>query len=150
MRIYPNAHFKSLLLNLFLTALALSYALIMGWLLFYRNRYFLDGYSYNLVPFYTIKKYIVHHDHFNFEIWFKNLFGNIVLFMPIGLFLPLLNAKYKRVFILTAVSVLLITAVELIQMLARVGSFDIDDIILNTFGALLGLLMTKSAVRKAL
>lgn len=150
MRMYPNAHFKSILLNLFLTALALSYALIMGWLLFYRNRYFLEGYNYNLVPFYTIKKYIVHHDHFNFEIWFKNLFGNIVLFIPIGLFLPLLNTKYKRVFILTAVSVLLITAVELIQMLARVGSFDIDDIILNTFGALLGLLMTKAVVRQAL
>jgi glycopeptide antibiotics resistance protein len=70
--------------------------------------------------------------------------------MPIGLFLPLLNTKYKRVFIFTAVSVLLITAVELIQMLARVGSFDIDDIILNTFGVLLGLLMTKAAIRQAL
>ncbi|KRE48545.1 hypothetical protein ASG81_06650 [Paenibacillus sp. Soil522] len=147
---YPNAHFKSLLLNLFLTALALSYALMMGWLLFYRNRYFLEGYNYNVVPFYTIKKYIVHHDHFNFEIWFKNLFGNIVLFIPIGLFLPLLNTKYRRVFILVAVAILLITAVELIQMLARVGSFDIDDIILNTFGALLGLLMTNAVVRQAL
>ncbi|WP_081417175.1 VanZ family protein [Paenibacillus sp. Soil522] len=150
MRMYPNAHFKSLLLNLFLTALALSYALMMGWLLFYRNRYFLEGYNYNVVPFYTIKKYIVHHDHFNFEIWFKNLFGNIVLFIPIGLFLPLLNTKYRRVFILVAVAILLITAVELIQMLARVGSFDIDDIILNTFGALLGLLMTNAVVRQAL
>jgi glycopeptide antibiotics resistance protein len=45
---------------------------------------------------------------------------------------------------------LLITAVELIQMLVRVGSFDIDDIILNTFGALLGLLMTKAVIRQAL
>jgi glycopeptide antibiotics resistance protein len=150
MRMYANAHFKSLLLNLFLTALGLCYALIMGWLLFYRNRYFGEGYSYNLVPLFTIKKYIVHYDHFNFDIWFKNLFGNIVLFIPIGLFLPLLNKKYKRVLALAGASILLITIVELAQMLTRVGSFDIDDIILNTFGALLGLLMVKLVVRKAL
>lgn len=141
---YPNAYFRSLLLNLFLTALALSYALIMGWLLFYRNRYFGEGYNYNFVPFYTIKKYILHHDHFNFDIWFKNLFGNIVLFIPIGIFLPLLNKKYRRAFALTAASILLIAIVELAQMVTKVGSFDIDDIILNTCGALLGLLMTKT------
>lgn len=150
MRMYPNAHFKSFFLNLFLTALALFYALIMCWLLFYRNRYFLEGYNYNLVPFYTIKKYIVHYDHFNFGTWFKNLFGNIVLFIPIGLFLPLLNKKYRQAFILASASVLMITLVEVTQMLTRVGSFDIDDIILNTFGALLGLLMTKAVVRRAL
>lgn len=147
MRLYPNAQSKSLLLNLFLTALAFGYALVMCWLLFYRNRYFGEGYSYNLVPFFTIKKYIVYHDHFNFDIWFKNLFGNIVLFMPIGLFLPLLNKKYSRGIVLAAASILLITIVELTQMLTRVGSFDIDDIILNTLGALLGLMMTKYLVR---
>ncbi|MEV5029778.1 VanZ family protein [Paenibacillus sp. LPE1-1-1.1] len=147
MRLYPNAQSKSLLLNLFLTALAFGYALVMCWLLFYRNRYFGEGYSYNLVPFFTIKKYIVYHDHFNFDIWFKNLFGNIVLFMPIGLFLPLLNKKYSRGIVLAAASILLITIVELTQMLTRVGSFDIDDIILNTLGALLGLMITKVLVR---
>jgi glycopeptide antibiotics resistance protein len=147
---YDNAHYKSLLLNLLLTALAVGYALIMGWLLFYRDRYFGDGYSYNLVPFFTIKKYIIYHDHFNFDTWFKNLFGNIVLFIPIGLFLPLFNKKYRHVLALAAASILLITIVELTQMLTRVGSFDIDDIILNTFGALIGLLITRSALRQAL
>ncbi|OBZ10036.1 VanZ family protein [Bacillus sp. FJAT-26390] len=150
MRMYANAHYKSLLLNVLLTALALVYALIMGWLLFYRGRYFGEGYSYNLVPFFTIKKYIIYHDHFNFDTWFKNLFGNIVLFIPIGLFLPLFNKKYRHVLALAAASILLITIVELTQMLTRVGSFDIDDIILNTFGAMIGLLITRSALRQPL
>ncbi|WP_138753790.1 VanZ family protein [Paenibacillus sinopodophylli] len=148
MRLYPNAYFKSFLLNLFITVLALGYALVMCWLLFYRNRYFGEGYSYNLVPFYTIKKYIIYYDRFHFDTWFKNLFGNIVLFIPIGIFLPLLHKKYGRIFVLTAASILLITIVELSQMITRVGSFDVDDIILNTFGALLGLLMLKLIVRK--
>ncbi|OMF37214.1 hypothetical protein BK133_06305 [Paenibacillus sp. FSL H8-0548] len=147
MRLYPNAHFKSFLLNALIIIIAFGYALIMGWLLFYRNRYFGEGYSYNIVPFYTIKKYIIHYDHFNFETWFKNLFGNVVLFIPIGVFLPLLNKKYRSVLRLTAATIMLITIVEAAQMVTRLGSFDIDDIILNTFGALIGLLMLRAAVR---
>ncbi|MGO4549301.1 VanZ family protein [Paenibacillus sp. 2TAB23] len=149
MRLYPKAYFRSVLLNVFLTALACGYVLIMCWLLFYRNRYFGEGYSYNLVPFYTIKKYIIYHDHFNFDTWFKNLFGNIILFIPIGVFLPLLNRRYSSGIALAAASIVIITAVELMQMLMRVGSFDIDDIILNTFGALLGLLVTKLLIHRS-
>jgi glycopeptide antibiotics resistance protein len=145
--VFKRAHFKSILLNLLIAAMALSYAVIMGWLLFYRDRYSFEGYAYNLVPFNTIKRYIIHYDHFNFDIWFKNLFGNIVLFVPIGIFLPLLNKKYKRVLVLTAASIALIAVVELIQLLSKVGSFDIDDIILNTFGALLGLVLTRTALQ---
>ncbi|WP_339205431.1 VanZ family protein [Paenibacillus sp. FSL K6-3182] len=150
MRGHSKAIFKSSLLNMLITVIALFYTLIMCWLLFHRGRYFGEGYNYNLVPLYTIKKYIIHYDHFNPDIWFKNLFGNIVLFIPIGIFLPLLNKKYLKVFRLTMVTIMLITAVELTQMLTRVGSFDIDDIILNTFGALLGLLMTRLVVRRTL
>ncbi|MGM0883927.1 MAG: VanZ family protein [Bacillota bacterium] len=140
---FKKAYSRSLLLNLFITVVALGYALIMSYLLFYRHRYIGDGFVYNIVPFQTIKRYIVHHDHFNFEIWFKNLFGNIVLFIPIGIFLPLLHTKYRRVSALTGASIIMIAVVELIQLLSRVGSFDVDDIILNTLGALLGLMMTR-------
>jgi glycopeptide antibiotics resistance protein len=142
---FKNAYSRSLPLNLFILVIALGYALIMTYLLFFRHRYVGDGFVYNLVPFQTIKRYIVHHDHFNFEIWFKNLFGNIVLFIPIGIFLPLLNTKYRRVSALIAATIILIAVVELIQLLSRVGSFDIDDIILNTLGALLGLMVTKKS-----
>lgn len=144
---FKTAYSRSLLLNLLITVNALGYALIMSYLLFYRHRYIGDGFVYNLVPFQTIKQYIVHHDHFNFEIWFKNLFGNIVLFIPIGVFLPLLNTKYRRVSALTGATIIMIAVVELIQLLSRVGSFDVDDIILNTLGALLGLMMMKVLFR---
>ncbi|MCA0756130.1 VanZ family protein [Paenibacillus sp. N4] len=136
---FKRAYFKSLPFNLLLALMALGYTLVMSWLLFYRDRYFGTGYAYNLVPFDTIKRYIVHYDHFNFDIWFNNLFGNIVLFIPIGLFLPLLDKKYARLLPLAGATVLIIAAAELVQMLTKVGSFDIDDIILNTLGAMLGL-----------
>ncbi|MBH5320528.1 VanZ family protein [Paenibacillus sp. GSMTC-2017] len=145
---FKKAYSNNLGFNIIVSILAILYAMIMLNLLFLRDRYYLDSYAYNFVPFDTIWRYIEHRDHFNFDIWFKNLFGNLILFIPIGMFLPLLNRKYKRTFSLIAACIVLIGLVEVAQMLLRVGSFDIDDIILNTAGAWLGLLLTKRFMKR--
>lgn len=145
--VYKKSYSSHLFFNLLITAAAIGYALFMLLLLFYRNRYFGEGYSYNIVPFHTIKQYIVFRHHFNSDIWFKNLAGNVVLFMPIGVFAPLLHIRYLNPLRLAALSVVMIGVVETAQMLIRVGSFDVDDIILNTAGALLGLAFTTVLLR---
>jgi len=142
---FSKAYSGRLSFNLLLTAAGLVYALIMLSLLLVRNRYFLN-YSYNLMPFDTIKQYIVNFRHYNFDIVFKNLLGNIVLFIPIGIIAPLLNTKLFKWAPLILFTILLIFCVELAQMLLRVGAFDVDDIILNTLGAAIGLLFTKVAI----
>ncbi|MDQ0113549.1 VanZ family protein [Paenibacillus harenae] len=139
---YKQAYSKSILFNLLLTVAALIYVFIMLHLLLYRDRYNGGGYSYNIVPLHTIKQYIFFRHHMNWSIWFTNIFGNIVLFIPIGIFAPLFRVKYRNPIRLAAFTIVWIAIIELIQMLAHVGSFDIDDIILNTFGALLGLIFT--------
>ncbi len=136
---FGKAYSRSVPLNLFIVLAALVYLFMMCLLLFVRDREAGSGYSYNLIPFKTIKAYIIYRHHLPFSIWFKNLFGNIVLFMPIGVFLPLLNRSFAGAFRLAAVTIAMIACAELLQLALRVGSFDIDDIILNTFGALLGL-----------
>ncbi|ANS74202.1 hypothetical protein AWM70_06080 [Paenibacillus yonginensis] len=139
-----SSYFKNPYLRLVLLAVFVIYGLIMIKLLFLRGAsYQWKVYDYNLVPFRTIKRYIMHKDRFNFDTWFKNLFGNIVLFIPLGVFPPLLREKFFRFkpFILLVVSILL--AVELVQLFTRVGSFDVDDLILNLFGALIGFLLVK-------
>ncbi|WP_240647636.1 VanZ family protein [Paenibacillus nanensis] len=146
--LFRKAYSKNIGFNVTIMLLALLYASIMLNLLFLRDRYLMDGYAYNLVPFDTIERYVVYRDHFNFDTWFKNLFGNLVLFIPIGMFLPLLNTRYKRSHMLVAACICLIGAVELMQMLLKVGSFDIDDIILNTAGAWIGLLLTRPFMRR--
>ncbi|MGL4607252.1 MAG: VanZ family protein [Eubacteriaceae bacterium] len=70
---------------------------------------------------------------------FKNLFGNILLFVPLGLFYPL--ARKKKVGIFEAFSVILGTTciIEVLQfffLASRRG--DIDDIILNFIGGVIG------------
>jgi len=143
---FSKAYSGRLSINLLLTAAGLAYAITMLSLLFVRNRYFLSGYSYNLMPFDTIKQYIVNFRYYNFDIVFKNLLGNIVLFIPIGIIAPLLNTRLLKWVPLILFTFLLIFCVELAQMLLRVGSFDVDDIILNTLGAAIGLLMTKTVI----
>ncbi|REK69479.1 VanZ family protein [Paenibacillus paeoniae] len=147
-KLYRKAFSRHTGFNVTVTLLALLYALIMLNLLFLRNRFMMDGYAYNLIPFDTIKHYVVYRDHFNFDTWFKNLFGNLVLFIPIGMFLPLLNTRFRSSLMLIAATVIIIGIIETAQMLLRVGSFDIDDIILNTAGAWIGLMLTRSFMRR--
>lgn len=70
-----------------------------------------------------------------------NVFGNILIFVPFGLFISeYLNAK--KVYSVFIVSLLTSASVELVQL--RIGrSFDIDDILLNVIGSILGYMLYK-------
>lgn len=67
-----------------------------------------------------------------------NLLGNILLFIPLGLFPPLLFPKMQRFWKVTVLTAGIMAAVELAQMLLLVGTCDVDDLILNVTGAALG------------
>jgi glycopeptide antibiotics resistance protein len=140
---FRNSFFQNRIWNAFVLTAAIIYVLIMIKLLFLRGTGHLSsGYNYNLIPFNTIKQYIANRDHFNTDTWVKNLFGNILLFIPLGILGPLLNVRLLRPTLFLESVISLLFCVELIQLFTKVGSFDIDDIILNTFGALIGLLLT--------
>ncbi len=97
------------------------------------------GYRYNLIPFTEIKRYIIYHRSFKASQIVVNLLGNIAAFMPMGYFFScFFNRKGLKVVICGALSSV---SVELIQLVTMVGSFDVDDIFLNTFGVFLGYIM---------
>lgn len=62
---------------------------------------------------------------------------NVLLFLPLGFFLPLLYEIYNRIGRIASAGFLLSLSVELIQMFGR-GATDINDLITNTVGACLG------------
>jgi glycopeptide antibiotics resistance protein len=64
--------------------------------------------------------------------------GSILLFIPLGFLLPVLNKKFNRFNKTIKISLALSLTIEILQYLFRVGQFDIDDIILNTIGSILG------------
>jgi len=72
----------------------------------------------------------------------ENVLGNIVLFFPLGVMLPLLSPNLRSLAGVLLVAILFSFSIELTQYISRhfgnYRSVDIDDIILNTLGAVLG------------
>jgi hypothetical protein len=69
----------------------------------------------------------------------KNLGGNILLFVPIGFLLPVLFERLRGVWSLAWRAAVLSAIIEIIQIPTQAHSTDVDDVILNVIGALLGL-----------
>lgn len=97
----------------------------------------MDEYRYNLQLFKEIRRFIVYREQLGAFAVFSNLFGNILIFMPFGFFLEMTGKKCGFFTVLFG-SLGLSLCVEVCQLVTRVGSFDVDDIFLNTAGGVLG------------
>ncbi|MGE7183965.1 VanZ family protein [Peribacillus sp. NPDC006672] len=98
--------------------------------------------SSNVVPFKTIIFYLFLAD-LNVTIRIENLVGNIIGFVPFGFILPLLSKKFLDFKAIIIATFSLSFTYEILQLLFEFGSFDIDDLILNTLGGLVGYLTIK-------
>lgn len=92
----------------------------------------------NFIPFKTIIEYVQRYSNGYWRLATLNLLGNLALFVPMGMALPCLFKKLNRFWkvILTVLGMVVI--VELVQGVLRVGSIDIDDVIFNVVGAMIG------------
>ena len=90
-------------------------------------------YRYNLIPFVEIRRFWVYRKQLGLMAVVTNLFGNVIGFLPFGFILPVILDKMR--------SGWLSVTVEVIQLITKVGCFDVDDMILNTAGAALGYLL---------
>ncbi len=93
--------------------------------------------SINLTPFvHTIKLYYAYTKWF----FYYNLFGNIVWFVPFGALLPAVSKRCG--FWMTALLGLCCSfSIEVMQFIFATGISDVDDLIFNTAGAILGYLI---------
>ncbi|WP_317127360.1 VanZ family protein [Chryseobacterium sp. CH21] len=73
--------------------------------------------------------------------------GNIVMFIPFG-FLGWIFPKLRDLQLLFFNFIAAITIVEALQYFTRMGIFEVDDIILNTFGVYLGWLLCRFMEKK--
>ncbi len=93
-----------------------------------------SGYAINLIPFHTIKSFF---RHFIPGVFMVNIVGNIVMFLPWGFGLPLLWKKRQSVFSIVLFSALLPLFIETTQLFIG-RSVDVDDLILNFAGGMIG------------
>lgn len=92
----------------------------------------------NYIPFKTILPYVLGEN--GFMIGALNIIGNIAFLVPIGFLLPFVFARidWKKSLALAILSGMFI---ELTQVVLHLGIFDIDDVILNGLGVMVGFWM---------
>ncbi|MDQ0110633.1 VanZ family protein [Paenibacillus harenae] len=99
--------------------------------------------SINLIPFYSISEYISGSSANLKKFAFGNVVGNILIFIPIGVYVSLFKNN-KKVIINLLFIFMVSLFVEIIQGLLGIGAADIDDIILNGLGGWIGIVGYKS------
>jgi glycopeptide antibiotics resistance protein len=92
----------------------------------------------NLIPFHTLAIYLRNLDS---EFWLRNLFGNLGLLLPLGLLGPIALPLLARWWLILPLALLISVSIELAQHWIPDRSADIDDVIVNVSGALLGYLV---------
>ena len=94
-----------------------------------------DVVRYNLIPLKSINTQL---RHITNSWGIRNLLGNIVPFIPFGYLIPVVFNKinnYIRVFFAGLITVI---GIELFQYVTKLGSLDIDDVILNMIAISIG------------
>ena len=104
-------------------------------------------YQYNLVLFQEIRRFWVYRERVGYLAAFLNLAGNVIGFLPFGFILPVIGKRMKNGFLVTVCGFCLSLFVESMQLIFKVGSFDVDDMLLNTVGAGLGFLVYRTVQR---
>ena len=92
----------------------------------------------NLLPFRSISPYL---KHITEPFAFKNIIANILVFIPLGFFVS--NKNSKNVFKSLVICLFVILSIECIQLFLKIGFFDVDDIILNFIGSLIGIFINE-------
>lgn len=98
----------------------------------------------DLIPFRSISPYL---RNITEPYAFKNIIANILVFIPLGFFVS--NKNSKNVFEALIICLGVILSIELIQLLFKIGFFDVDDIILNFLGSLIGMGINKILIKES-
>lgn len=131
-----------------------AYILVMLWLLFIRWRgVVVEDYwtqlldRVNLIPFSSIGSMLrtLRYNPRPDVLWVVvyNLGGNIVMFVPLGFFLRALFPRLRSFGNCMGAVALIMTAVELTQLVTLRGFCEVDDLLLNLLGAAIGWAIAK-------
>lgn len=129
--------YTALLIYILLASYLLIFKYVSPMVLFDANRYAFR--SINPVPFGTISGYLSGSLNVSQTVVISNVIGNTVVFIPLGILLSLFR-KDKRITTNLLWVFFISLSVEIIQYMFRLGASDIDDLILNSLGGLIGII----------
>lgn len=125
----------------------MAYLLFLSYLLFFSRPFGQaewgdSEYRYNLTLLQEIGRYYnLGVNKGSWTLFWTNVVGNVVVFMPLSIFLRLLVKRCKSVFYTILLCFEFSLFAEITQLVAKVGSFDVDDLLLNTFGGICGIIL---------
>ena len=126
-----------------LTVCFICYMVLLVYFLFFSEEYgrtaSYTSYRINLHLFAEIRRYFAYRDTIGFAYFFINMFGNVIAFMPFGFLLPVMyreqrkgvvySGHYFRSFLfVTCMGFMVSLLVETVQLITKVGCFDVDDL----------------------
>ncbi len=97
-----------------------------------------DSPKYNLILFNEISRFIKYREQLGLKAVVINIAGNFAAFVPGGMLLPMIHQKFRRAVFCIPAGFLISFFIECTQVVFRIGSFDVDDLVLNTLGAAFG------------
>jgi glycopeptide antibiotics resistance protein len=100
-----------------------------------------DVRRYNLNPFSEIIRFVKYRNYMSTTSVMLNLIGNVVAFMPFGMLIRWARNKKTGVLAALIYSMMFSSLIEVAQFITKLGVFDVDDIIMNTVGGMLGYLV---------
>lgn len=92
----------------------------------------------NFIPLRTISYYFLHTNEFSPLLITYLLLYNIILFVPLGLFVPMLFRKRRGALQVIKIALICGSIIEVLQFIFQCGTLDIDDVILYTTGSSVG------------
>ncbi|MCI6887419.1 MAG: VanZ family protein [Lachnospiraceae bacterium] len=95
-------------------------------------------YVYNLELFKEIRRFYHYRQQLGMKAFLLNVVGNVAAFIPCGFFLPIVSRRSRRWYNAVLLCFGLSLGVEVVQLVFKVGSFDVDDLLLNTGGGVIG------------
>ena len=143
LRSIGNQIMKSKVLSLSFTIIYITF--LMYVVFFARRRRHMTERFLNLVPIKNAFNEFIHigtNEHNELYNFCANILGNIALFIPLHASL-ILVFKIKNSKIIFFMSFFLTVLIEAIQYTFKIGVADIDDILLNTLGATLGIFIVR-------
>lgn len=99
----------------------------------------------NIIPFQNTYTYLMESHQYNLDIVLQNTIGNILIFIPLGFFFILLFRKFGTILKVAMAGFTVTAAIEVTQFFLQIGQFDVDDILLNTMGTIVGGIIFKAS-----
>lgn len=104
---------------------------------------------YNLILFTEIKRFWIYRQQLGLWACFMNIVGNVLAFIPCGYLIPAIISSRRSFADAVFTGFLVSFIIECTQLVFRVGSFDVDDLLLNTLGAAIGYIVWAAIHRYA-